>query len=160
MSVEVRAATADDSLGVRRVLDAAMLEIREDLPARIAAGDVLVAEDAENSNRDVPVLGALVLVPRDRGAVVGDQHVTGGEHENHADSIDAYAMHIDAVAVRRARRGRGTGSALVRAAAERHPRLTAEFDPSVRPFYESIGFEIAPADGEDGRLRGIYEAEG
>ena len=144
MSVEVRAATADDSLGVRRVLDAAMLEVREDLSARIAAGDVLVAEDAENSNRDAPVLGALVLVPRDCGAGEGAR-------------VDAVC--VDAVAVRRARRGQGVGSALVRAAAERHRRLTAEFDPSVRPFYESLGFEIASVAGDDDRLRGIYEAE-
>lgn len=148
MSVEVRAATADDSLGVCRVLDAAMLEVREDLSARIAAGDVLIAENAENSNRDAPVLGALVLVPYDRAAVAGDQH------EKHTD-----AVHIDAVAVRRARRGRGVGSALVQAAAERTPRLTAEFDPSVRPFYESLGFEIEAVTGDGDRLRGIYEAE-
>lgn len=140
MSVEVRTATADDSLGVRRVLDAAMLEVRDDLEARIAAGDVLVAEDDGDDRRDAPILGALVLAP--------------SECSVHTD-----AMRVDAVAVRRARRGRGIGSALVRAAAERHPRLTAEFEPKVRPFYESLGFEIAPVAGENGRIRGIYEAE-
>ncbi|MFB6218879.1 MAG: GNAT family N-acetyltransferase [Halobacteriaceae archaeon] len=60
--------------------------------------------------------------------------------------------HIEAVAVRNARRGQGLGSALVGAAADRWGRLTAEFDPSVRPFYESLDFDIRPA--EDGRLWG------
>ena len=146
MSVAVREATADDSMGVRRVLDAAMLEVRGDLEARIEAGDVLVAEEGDrDDSRDAPILGALVLVPgervRERGACAAD------------------AMHVDAVAVRRARRGRGIGSALVRAALERHSRLTAEFDRAVRPFYESLEFEIAPVAGADDRLRGVFEAE-
>ncbi|PSP56734.1 GNAT family N-acetyltransferase [Halobacteriales archaeon QS_1_67_19] len=136
--VSVREATPDDRLGVRRVLDAAMLDVREDLAERIAAGDVLVVRrcDSDGDASDAPILGALVLVPR------------GG--------APPFA-HVDAVAVRRARRGRGVGTALVRAAAERYPRLTAEFDREMRPFYESLGFEIAAAD--DGRLRGRYVAE-
>jgi GNAT superfamily N-acetyltransferase len=132
MTVEVREATPGDRLGVRRVLDAAMLEVRDDLGKRIEAGDVLVACEA-GIDDDHPILGALVLVPRSRTA------------------------HVHAVAVRRARRGRGIGSELVRAAAERHPRLTAEFDPNVRDFYESLGFEIEAVD--DGRLRGRYGFE-
>ncbi|WP_135827690.1 GNAT family N-acetyltransferase [Halorussus halobius] len=127
--VAVREATDEDRLGVRRVLDAAMLDVREDLPARIAAGDVLVATDGST-----PILGALVLVARESGA------------------------HVDAVAVRRARRGRGVGSALVRAAAERRDRLTAAFDPDVRPFYESLGFDVEPVTSEENRFRGTYES--
>jgi GNAT superfamily N-acetyltransferase len=50
--------------------------------------------------------------------------------------------HIDAVAVRRNRREQGIGRALVEAAGERQDRLTAEFRPEVRLFYESLGFEI------------------
>ncbi|WP_276279906.1 GNAT family N-acetyltransferase [Halorussus caseinilyticus] len=129
MSVTVREATRDDRLGVRRVLDAAMLEVRANLGERTDAGDVLVASEGD----DAPVLGALVLLAPDDGA------------------------HVDAVAVRRARRGQGVGSALVRAAAERRGRLTAEFDPSVRPFYESLGFEITPVEGDGDRLRGRYD---
>lgn len=52
-----------ESLSVRRLLDAAMLEI-DDLEARLDAGDVLVAVED-----DRPV-GAIVLEPRDRGAYV------------------------------------------------------------------------------------------
>lgn len=126
MSFEVREATSDDRLGVRRVLDAAMLEVSDSLSERIDAGDVLVVSD------DGPVVGALVLDPRESSA------------------------HIDAVAVRRARRAQGVGSTLVRTAAERHTPLTAEFDPSVRPFYESLGFEISNAEGDSDRLRGRY----
>ncbi|WP_135823372.1 GNAT family N-acetyltransferase [Halorussus ruber] len=132
MSVSVREATAEDQLDVRRVLDAAMLDVRDDLGERIEAGDVLVASDGDRDS----MLGALVLVPRDSGA------------------------HIDAVAVRRARRAQGVGSALVRAAAERRTPLTAAFDPGVRPFYESLGFEISPVEGEDERFRGRYDGNG
>jgi GNAT superfamily N-acetyltransferase len=140
--VEIRDATADDRLGVRRVLDAAMLDVRDDLGERIEAGDVLAASDARSpaGDRDVtPILGALVLV---------------SEEESEGD-----AAHIDAVAVRRARRGRGIGAALVRAAAERRAPLTAEFDPGVRPFYDSLGFEISPVEGDEDRLRGHYGAD-
>jgi GNAT superfamily N-acetyltransferase len=148
MTVTVCEATPDDRLGVRQVLDAAMLDVREDLPDRIDAGDVLVAEavrgDSEavrgysnaeegdsETETDRPILGALVLVPRGNAA------------------------HVDAVAVRRARRGQGIGVALVRTAAERHARLTAAFDSDVRPFYESLGFEIS--ERKDGRLRGTLD---
>ncbi|QLD89677.1 GNAT family N-acetyltransferase [Natronomonas salina] len=55
---------------------------------------------------------------------------------------------IDAVAVRPGRRGQGVGSALVEAAASRREQVTASFDPGVRPFYESLGFEVDC--GEDG----------
>lgn len=61
--------------------------------------------------------------------------------------------HVEAVAVRRRRRGQGLGTALVAAAADRHERVTATFDDRVRPFYESLGFAIEPA-AEDDRWRG------
>jgi GNAT superfamily N-acetyltransferase len=63
--------------------------------------------------------------------------------------------HIEAVAVRRRRRGQGIGTALVEAAADRRERLTAEFDADVRPFYEHLGFSIEPTE-TDGRFRGEY----
>jgi len=63
---------------------------------------------------------------------------------------------IDAVAVRPGRRGSGIGSALIEAAADRRERLTAGFDPGVRPFYESLGFEIECAEG---RCRGIRQSD-
>lgn len=62
---------------------------------------------------------------------------------------------VVAVATRRRWRGRGVGAALVSAAAAERARLVAEFDPRVRPFYASLGFEIEPVDGDEGRLRGI-----
>jgi GNAT superfamily N-acetyltransferase len=61
---------------------------------------------------------------------------------------------VDAVAVRRRRRGQGIGTALVQAAATRRERLVAEFREEVRPFYESLGFEVKRG-GEGGRLRGV-----
>jgi GNAT superfamily N-acetyltransferase len=60
---------------------------------------------------------------------------------------------IQQIAVRRERRGRGVGTALVEAAAARvDGPVTAEFADRVRPFYESLGFEIR--ETEDGSLRG------
>jgi GNAT superfamily N-acetyltransferase len=135
-NVIVREATPDDRIEVRRVLDAAMLAVRDDLPERIEAGDVLVAEadGAFDAGEDRPTLGALVVVPFD---------------------CEEDGAHVDAVAVRRARRAQGVGSALVRTAAERRARLTAEFDRDVRSFYESLEFEIS--EQNDGRLRGVLE---
>ena len=154
MNITVREAAPDDRLGVRRVLDAAMLDVRDDLRERVESGDVLVA--MEDDGEETPVLGALVLVPdAERIATV---EATTRERSAHGDERahgDASA-HVDAVAVRRARRGQGIGSALVRAAIERRSRLTAEFDVGVRPFYESLGFEIESVEGDDDRFRGRY----
>jgi len=158
--VVVREATVDDRVGVRRVLDAAMLDVRADLGERIAAGDALVASEPDREEtadrdeaavRDAPILGALVLVPDDERS---------GDAAAHADTARIDAAHIDAVAVRRARRGQGIGTALVRAAAEDHDRLTAAFDPGVRPFYDALDFSTSPVEGDSDRLRGRYDGEG
>ncbi|MGB9986896.1 GNAT family N-acetyltransferase [Salarchaeum japonicum] len=113
MAVDVRPAVARDPLGVMRVLDGAMLDVdSETVERRIAADGVFVADD------DRRIVGALLTVPRETGA------------------------HIEAIAVRRARRDSGIGSRLVAAAAERWRPLTADFRGNVRPFYASLGFEI------------------
>jgi ribosomal protein S18 acetylase RimI-like enzyme len=63
--------------------------------------------------------------------------------------------HVDAVAVKRSYRDRGVGTALVEAAADRVAgRLTADFDPDVRAFYESVGFDV---EERGRRLWGVYE---
>ncbi|WP_227352886.1 GNAT family N-acetyltransferase [Haladaptatus salinisoli] len=124
----VRRATPDDHLTVVRILDAAMLETdASEVRKRIDAGDVLVAED------DGRILGAAVTESRES---------------------DGY---LDSIAVRRARRGQGIGTALVEAARDRHGTLTAEFDPSVRAFYESLEFDVEST--EERRLRGVLESE-
>lgn len=64
---------------------------------------------------------------------------------------------IDAIAVRRRRRGQGIGTRLVEhAAAATAGDLRAEFHRRVRPFYDSLGFAIEPTDEPD-RFRGRYE---
>lgn len=64
---------------------------------------------------------------------------------------------IDAIAVRRKRRGQGIGTRLVESATERvEGELLAAFDERVRPFYESLGFVIEPTT-ESSRFRGQYE---
>ena len=45
----------------------------------------------------------------------------------------------------------GRGTTLVAAAARRE-RLTAGFDSGIRPFYESLGFDV---ERSDGRCRGV-----
>lgn len=56
-------------------------------------------------------------------------------------ALDGSTIH--AVAVRPGRRGQGIGTALVEEAARCRPTLTASFDPGVRPFYESLDFDVA-----------------
>ncbi|WP_049982676.1 GNAT family N-acetyltransferase [Halorubrum sp. BV1] len=132
----IEPAAPDDRLDVLRVLDAAMLETdAAALDDAVDRGDALVA----SFDRTDAVVGALVAVRR------------GPEQ-----------LHVDAVAVRRSRRGRGIGSALVATAvrrAERDPDIgvvTAEFDAELEEFYRDLGFEVVSAgDGEEsGRLRG------
>ncbi|TVT88606.1 GNAT family N-acetyltransferase, partial [Haloferax volcanii] len=50
--------------------------------------------------------------------------------------------YVEAVAVSPSRRGRGVGTQLVRAALDRRGRLVVDFDGGVKPFYESLGFDI------------------
>ncbi|GAA0224029.1 GNAT family N-acetyltransferase [Haladaptatus pallidirubidus] len=126
----VRPATFDEHLSVMRIVDGAMLEAdANEVKKRIEAGTVLVAEEEGR------ILGTGVLEPRDSGA------------------------HIDAIAVLRARRAQGIGRELVETAGERYGRLTAEFESTVRPFYESLGFDIESVEGNEGRLRGTLERE-
>ncbi|MFC4405260.1 GNAT family N-acetyltransferase [Haloarchaeobius iranensis] len=126
--VRVREARPDQHDAVAAVLDAAMLRT-DALDDSLDRGDVLVAIAEDR------LLGALVLV---------QEEDAGGEHR-----------HVDAVAVRPNRRGQGIGSALVESALARcgpDERLTAAFDADVRPFYESLGFDI---EVRDGRLFGV-----
>lgn len=132
--VAIEPATPADRLDVLRVLDAAMLETDSALVAdRIDAGDALVARFIKT------------------GAVVGALVATRPEPDR---------LHVDAVAVRRARRGRGIGSALVAAAVGRAERddavdaVTAAFDPKLRGFYTDLGFVVGGGDGEGGDERG------
>lgn len=131
--MDVRVADADDLPAVATVLDAAMLAT-DDLPARVAAGDVLVAGEEER------VLGAVVLEP--------PELMPAWARQRGADA------HVGAIAVRRRRRDQGVGTALVEAATARG-RLTAAFDADLRPFYEGSGFAVEPSD--DDRLRGIRD---
>ncbi|WP_370683869.1 GNAT family N-acetyltransferase [Halobacterium hubeiense] len=123
--VVVRRASARDHLGVMRVLDGANLELSGDTAQRrIDAGTVVVADD---DNRIV-------------GALVANQRKTGA--------------HVEAIAVRRRRRADGIGTALVEHAADEWTPLTADFDPDVKPFYESLGFDCEKR-GE--RYRGVLD---
>ena len=132
--IVVEPATSDDRLDVLRILDAAMLETdAETVDDRIAASDVLVAR----STRTGGVVGALVAV-RSHPA----------------------RLHVDAVAVRRARRGRGIGSALVAAAVDRGESdpaveaVTAAFDADLVGLYESLGFAVTDDAAAEGRRSG------
>ncbi|MCU4800645.1 GNAT family N-acetyltransferase [Halobacteria archaeon HArc-gm2] len=131
--MRVREADPGEVAAVRNVLDGAALAVDHDrLREQIEAGAVLVAVRAAESRgddeaTDATVLGALVLA--------GDR--------------------IDAVAVRRNRRGQGIGTELAETAAARRERLVAEFDAGVRPFYERLGFDVEPT-AETNRFRGVW----
>lgn len=125
--VTIRRARPDDRLAVRRVLDAALLDFENlDLAAAIEEGRVVVADV------DGTILGALAFAPHERG---------GGAH-------------VEAVAVRRARRDEGLGTALVDWLRARG-RVTADCRPAVRPFYEALGFGLTERAG---RLYGVSES--
>lgn len=114
------------------------MQIREARPEeRDAALNVLDAAMLESDRTDEGTL----LVAVDGESVVGALVLVGER--------------IDAVAVRRRRRGQGVGSALVEAAGTRRGRLVAEFDVGVRPFYEALGFTVQ-STGES-RLRGVRD---
>lgn len=116
----VRDATADEIPAVSNVIDGAALAVEHDRLRRATErGDALVAVAGDEP--DERVLGALVL--------------DGPE--------------IVAVAVRRPRRDQGIGTALVEVAGDRHERLVAAFDADVRPFWDSLGFDVAGIDGTD-----------
>ena len=124
-AVAVRRARPDDHLDVMRIVDGAMLDAdASTVRERIDDGTVLVATVADRDDDAVAPVGALVR----------DGH------------------RVTAVATRRRYRDRGVGTALVSAALDDCGRLVAEFGPDVRPFYESLEFEIETA--EPGRLRG------
>jgi GNAT superfamily N-acetyltransferase len=138
------------------ILDAAMLDVdAATVERRIEEDAVLVAAEngrggaTERSEGVSPNGRAGSEATRERvlGACTLDVQGDGGGRDDTA--------HIDAIAVRRRRRDQGVGSALVQAAAERWPRLTAEFDADHRPFYESLGFDVRVVGG--GRFRGVLE---
>lgn len=124
--VRVRPATASEQPAVANVLDGAALAVDHTrLAAIIDRGDVLVAVAGPGETTD-RIVGALVLEGRD----------------------------IAAVAVRRRRRDQGIGTALVEDAASRRTTLLAEFESDVRPFWESVGFDVTPLPAST-RCRGV-----
>ncbi|AUX09136.1 acetyltransferase (GNAT) family [Halalkaliarchaeum desulfuricum] len=158
----IRRALPADLLGIVRVFDGAALEtdverlrrrLRDDPPRAFVAAAARTDPSPESSADRV--VGALVLSDRPASSP--------GEVE------------IEQVAVRRRRRGRGIGRALVEAAcsfAIEHappgatPVVTARFDRTARPFYEACGFEIVEdptlesAEGSRGeRLRARRRAD-
>jgi len=121
--MQIRTATPADIDDILQILDAATLETDPELTREsVATGRTVVAVE------DGRLLGAAVCVPADSG------------------------VRIDAIAVRKRRQAQGIGTALVEAILEDHERVVAEFDEGVRPFYESLEFQIEPTS--DGRYRG------
>ena len=114
----------------------------EDLPAVMTVFDsALLETDVETVRAAIDRGDVLLAVRTDR--ILGACLLVGEE--------------IDAIAVRQKRRDQGIATALAEAATEERDRLVAEFDARVRPFWDSLGFEIEPI-GDD-RYRGILESE-
>lgn len=102
----------------------------------------LLDVDAETVAAGLTADELMVAEPADRERIVG------------ALLVDD--CHVRAVAVHPSWRRRGVGAALVATAAERFGRLTADFDPRIREFYESLGFEITRRDD---RLWGVLDED-
>lgn len=101
------------------------------------------------------VEGALLDVDADRvreGIAAGEVLVAVAGTGTVVGALVRDGAHLVAVAVRRGRRRRGIGRALVERALGTTGRLTAAFEPRVRGFYEALGFEVGarPADGPAG----------
>lgn len=102
--------------------------------------------------------GALLDVDPDRvrERIDADEALVAARDGHAVGALVRDGDEVLAVAVRRRWRGRGVGRALVERALGTAGRLTAEFDPRVRGFYESLGFEVAPVGGDAAdRLRGV-----
>ena len=163
--MDIREATPEDALDVRRLLDAAMLE-PGDVEHHVDEGNVLVAGTQRRTTtgdvREV-LLGTLVLTD---GPGVGPEIESRVSHERDADTDTCgdddeaatnRGSHIAALAVRRRHRDNGIGTALVERALERERHLSAAFDERVKPFYDALEFEIQPID--DRRYRGVRSLE-
>jgi ribosomal protein S18 acetylase RimI-like enzyme len=102
--------------------------------------------------------GALLEVDPDRirEAIDRDDVLVASEEGRVRGALVLDGSHVEAVAVGRRHRGRGIGSALVRAAAAREEPITAAFEPRARGFYESLGFEIG---SRGDRLYGRFDGD-
>lgn len=133
----------------------------------------MIREAREDEADDVmrALEGALLEIDPDavREAIARGEALIALENGHVRGALVLEGSHVEAIAVVRRHRANGIGSALVRRAAERGP-LTAEFRPAVRPFYESLDFEIecresGAGEGSDGmdsekRCRGRLPAQG
>lgn len=179
--VTVRHADPDDLLGVVRVLDAAALATDADaIRARLRREPprVFVAvAGAEVNGRESKHRDASTATPEDGRSNTDPEHggtgrivgalVFVGQGRSRIDSGDVW---IENVAVRRRRRGKGIGRALVDAAcefaveqapADATPRVLAAFERPLRPFYEACGFDIADGIGDlEGKTGGFQDVEG
>jgi GNAT superfamily N-acetyltransferase len=123
--------------------------VREATPEELSAvlgicNGAALEVDRERVTSRIERGDTLVAVSDDGDRILGTLVLDGG--------------HIEAIAVRRRRRGQGIGTALVTAASDRYITLTATFDQKVRPFYERLGFAIEPAEQSD-RFRGRQNSD-
>lgn len=130
-----------------------------DLPGPDSDVGVRPARDADERRRARAIVDAAMLSPPpdpDEWLVAPDPG-----SDRLAGALALAGSRVAAVAVRRGRRGREVGTALVAAAARRRPdgRLVACFRPSVAPFYEALGFGIEADAGPEGRHRGVLEVD-
>jgi GNAT superfamily N-acetyltransferase len=128
------APTADDGPTVRRGREGDLLAVLRTIEgAMLEVGANQVRRRTESGE---------VLVAEQDGRVVGAL-VRDGDH-------------VEALAVHQQRRRAGVGSLLVERALAETGHLTAEFREEVRPFYESLAFEVEEreaGDEDEGEVR-------
>ncbi|WP_136717599.1 GNAT family N-acetyltransferase [Halorientalis salina] len=116
---------------------------QEDLSAVMTVFDSAMLETDVDTVREAIDRGDVLLAVRE-DRILGACLLRGEE--------------IEAIAVRQKRRDQGIATVLVEAAADDRDRLVAEFDRRVRPFWNSLGFDIEPLGGGD-RYRAVLKTD-
>lgn len=149
----IRRGKSEDYLTVKRLVDAAVLEIDDDRLRRQLAGDGGVVHIATVENTAVGVVAVETSVDSDDPALAGFDCEVFADVDTESD-IDHEPAYITAIAVRNSRQNRGIGRQLLESVAEEvSPRpLIAEFSADLKPFYRACGFEI---ESGETRLWGV-----
>jgi GNAT superfamily N-acetyltransferase len=109
---------------------------------------------AEDERGDARTIFDAAMLEVDQDALDSGTVLIAVEEQRLLGALLLDGARVDAVAVRPGRRGQGIGAALIETAADRRGTLTATFDRRVKPFYESLEFDVEPLDA-DGRFSGV-----
>lgn len=140
-SVQIQSGThrEDDRDTLMRLFDEAVLQVTaETVHRRLAEsspGSALIAYDSDKTQ----IVGACLIVPDKK------DDRPSSDDKPCSSSAQQRPTELTHIAVTHSRQASGIGSQLVMAAVTATPGpLVAQFHQSVRPFYVTLGFDIAP----------------